>query len=166
MLLLYYYKEENAGKSRSCAEHFYGQGHFRTRPLRSRDFVTSGQKSSLGLHMRRKYFRTGHVTDVTSGHLTNVTSGHVTNVTSGHVTSGHVTSGSTTAQLHRKYGPSCAHILLPRYTWNIVENGVKHYKSNQSNYIKCTRVRTEYACLIKGVVKQVNNNLIICKISY
>jgi hypothetical protein len=39
------------------------------------------------LHMRRTYFRTGHVTDVTSGH----------------VTSGHVTSGSTTAQHHRKY---------------------------------------------------------------
>jgi hypothetical protein len=30
MLLLYYYKEENAGKNRSCAEHSYGQGHFRT----------------------------------------------------------------------------------------------------------------------------------------
>ena len=109
-----------------------GQGLYR-----SRDFVTSGQKAQLGLHMRRKYFQTRNVTDVTSGHLTNVTSGHVTNVTSGHVT-----SGCTTAQLHRKYGLRCDHILLPRFTLNIVENGVKHYKSNQSNYIKCTRVRT------------------------
>ena len=36
------------------------------------------------LRMRRTYFRTGHVTDVSSGHVTDVTSGHVT-------------SGSTTA---------------------------------------------------------------------
>jgi hypothetical protein len=48
------------------------------------------------LHMRRTYFRTGHVTDVTSGH----------------VTSGHVTSGSTTAQHHRKYDFVHTHILL------------------------------------------------------
>ena len=52
----------------------------------SRDFVTSGQKTTtradmaqLRLRMRRTYFRT----------LTNVTSGHVTGVTSGHDTSGH-----------------------------------------------------------------------------
>ena len=128
--------------------------------FRSSDFLTSGQKAQLWLHMRRTYFQTGHVTDVTSGHLTNVTSGRVTNVISVHVT-----SGSTTAQLHHIYGLRCAHILLPRYTCNIVENGVKNYKSNQSNYIKCIRVRTEYACIIKGVVMQVNNNLIICKIS-
>ena len=56
--------------------------------FRSRDFVTSGQKVPLGqiwrnfrLHMRRTYFRTGYVTDITSGHDT---SGHVTDVTSGH----------------------------------------------------------------------------------
>jgi hypothetical protein len=77
----------------------------------------------------------GHLTDVISGqkaltrvdmaqlpviHAQNilpdrVTSCHVTAVTSGHVTtviSGHVTSGSTTAQHHRKYDLSCAHILL------------------------------------------------------
>jgi hypothetical protein len=49
-----------------------GQGFFR-----SRDFVTSGQKTPLGwilrnfrLRMRRAYFRTGHVTDVSSGHVT------------------------------------------------------------------------------------------------
>ena len=60
-----------------------GQGHFQ-----SRDFVTSGQKAPLGrkwchfrLRMRRTYFRTGHVTDVTSGHVTDFTSDHVT---SGH----------------------------------------------------------------------------------
>jgi hypothetical protein len=42
--------------------------------FRSHDFVTSGQKTPLGqilrnfwLRMRRTYFRTGHVTDVTSG---------------------------------------------------------------------------------------------------
>ena len=65
-----------------------GQGHFR-----SRDFVTCGQKAPLGriwrnsrLRMRITYFRTGHVTDVTSGH----------------------------AQWSdpRKYGLSCTHILL------------------------------------------------------
>ena len=55
-----------------------GQGLFR-----SRDFVTSDQKAPLGrilrnfrLRMRRTYFRTGHVTGVTSGHVTDVTSGH------------------------------------------------------------------------------------------
>ena len=58
--------------------------------------VTSGQKTPLGriwcnfrLRMRIAYFRTVHVTGVTSGHVTDVTCGHVT---SGHVTSGHVTS--------------------------------------------------------------------------
>jgi hypothetical protein len=42
--------------------------------FRSRDFDTSGQKAPLGwilrnilLRIRRTYFRTGHVTDVTSG---------------------------------------------------------------------------------------------------
>jgi hypothetical protein len=30
------------------------------------------------LRMRRTYFRTGHMTDVTSGHVTDVTFGHVT----------------------------------------------------------------------------------------
>ena len=54
--------------------------------------------------MRRTFFGTGHVTDVTSG--------HVTDNTSGHVTSGHVTSSSTTSQHHRKCDLSCAHILL------------------------------------------------------
>ena len=69
-----------------------GQGLFR-----SRDFVTSGQKTPLEriwhnfrLRMRRTYLRTMHVTGVTSGHVTDVTSGHVT-------------SGSTTTQHHRKY---------------------------------------------------------------
>jgi hypothetical protein len=49
-----------------------GQGLFR-----SRDFATSGQKAPLGrilrnlrLRMRRSYFRTGHITYVTSGHVT------------------------------------------------------------------------------------------------
>jgi hypothetical protein len=56
--------------------------------------------------LRRTYFRTGHVTDITSGHVTDVTSGHVT-------------SGSTSQHL-RKYGLSCAHILLTclyAYVW-------------------------------------------------
>jgi hypothetical protein len=60
--------------------------------------VTSGQKTLLGqiwcnfrLRMRRTYFRTGHVTDVTTGH---------------------VTSGSTPSQHPLKYGLSCPHILL------------------------------------------------------
>ena len=44
---------------------------------------------------------------VTSGDVTDVTSCYVTDVTFGHVT-----SGSTTAQHHRKYDLSCAHILL------------------------------------------------------
>ena len=54
--------------------------------------VISGQKAPLGriwcnfrLRIRRTYFRTGHVTDVTSSHVTN---------------------GSTTAQHHRKYDVS------------------------------------------------------------
>ena len=45
--------------------------------FQSRDLVISGQKALLGriwrifrLRMRRTYFRTGHVTDVTSGHIT------------------------------------------------------------------------------------------------
>ena len=53
--------------------------------FRSRDFDTSGQKAPLRwilrnfrLRMRRTYFRTGHVTDVTSGLVTGVISGHVT----------------------------------------------------------------------------------------
>ena len=53
--------------------------------------VTSGQKALLGrilrhfrLRMRGTYFRTGHLTEVTSGHVTDVTSSHVI---SGHVTS-------------------------------------------------------------------------------
>jgi hypothetical protein len=52
--------------------------------FRSRDFVTSCQKAALGriwrnfrLRMRRIYFRTWHLTDVTSCHVTDVTSGHV-----------------------------------------------------------------------------------------
>jgi hypothetical protein len=71
------------------------------------------------LRMRIIYFRTGHVTDVTSDHVTditsgrvaNATSGHMTDVTSGHVTSGHVTSGSTSQHL-RNCDLSCPHILL------------------------------------------------------
>ena len=46
------------------------------------DFVTSGKKgparsnmSQLRLHMHRTFFRTGHVTDITSRHVTDVTSG-------------------------------------------------------------------------------------------
>jgi hypothetical protein len=53
-----------------------GQGLFQ-----SRDFVTSGQEALLRriwrnfrLRMRRTYFRTGHVTDVTFGLVTDVTS--------------------------------------------------------------------------------------------
>ena len=76
-------KKKTRGKNGACAEHTSGHDRFR-----SRDFVTSGQKATLGrilrnfrLCMRRTYFRTGHVTDVTSGHVTNGTSGRVT---SGH----------------------------------------------------------------------------------
>ena len=81
--------------------------YFRSVPLPDRassGHVTNGssvKKAPLGriwhnfqLRMRRTYFRTSHVTDVTSGHVTDVTSGHVA---SGHVTSGHVTSDSSTA---------------------------------------------------------------------
>jgi hypothetical protein len=53
--------------------------------------------------MRRTYFRTGHVTRVTSG--------NVTDVTSGHVTFGHMTSGCSSSLL-RKYDFVRAHILL------------------------------------------------------
>ena len=90
--------------------------YFRSWPLPDRASsshvtnVTSGQKALLGriwrnfrLRMRRIYFRTWHVTDVTSG--------HVTDVTSGHITIGHVTSGSTSQHL-RKCDLSCPHILL------------------------------------------------------
>ena len=71
--------------------------------------VTFGQKVTLGriwcnfrLRMRRTYFRTRHVTGVSSGHVTDVTSDRVT-------------SGSTSQHL-RKYGLSCAHILLTSYS--------------------------------------------------
>jgi hypothetical protein len=80
------------------------------------------------LRMRRIYFRTEHVTYVTSGQKAPLgqiwrnfrlrmrriyfRTEHVTYVTSGHMTSGHVTSGSTTSQHHLKCGLSCAHILL------------------------------------------------------
>jgi hypothetical protein len=75
-------QRKNAGKSRSCAEHSYGEGHFRTKPLPVTWFCHFRSK---WLHMRIIYFRTGHVTNVTSGHMTNATSGHMT---SGHVTFG------------------------------------------------------------------------------
>jgi hypothetical protein len=51
------------------------------------------------LHMRRRYFRTEHVTDVTSSHVVDITSGHVT-------------SGSTSQHL-RKCDFARTHILLP-----------------------------------------------------
>jgi hypothetical protein len=83
----------------ACAEHTYGHGIFR-----SHDFVTPVKKAPLcricrnfRLHIRRTYFRTGHVTDITSDQVADVTSGHVT-------------SGSSTASLHRKGDLSCAHI--------------------------------------------------------
>ena len=78
--------------------------YFRSGPLPDRASsshvtdVTSGEKAPLSriwcnfrLRMRITYFRTGHVT---------------------YVTSGHVTSGSIPAQHHRKYGFVRAHILL------------------------------------------------------
>jgi hypothetical protein len=84
--------------------------------FRSRDFVTFGQKAPQGriwrhflLRMRRTYFRTGHVTDVTSGH---------------------VTSGSTTAQHHRKYDLSCTHILLTRQLENRQVTRTRQYTSS------------------------------------
>ena len=61
--------------------------------------------------MRRTYFRTGHVTDITSGHMTDVTSGHVTDVTYGHVTN--VTSGHVTSPPHST--PSNANLSVPIY---------------------------------------------------
>jgi hypothetical protein len=91
--------------------------YFPSGPLQDRapsGHVISGQKALLGrilrnfrLRMRRTYFRTGHVTDVTSSHVTDVTSGYVTGVTSGHVI-----SGSTPSQHPLKCGLSCTHILL------------------------------------------------------
>ena len=84
-----------------------GQGLFR-----SRDFVTSGQKVPLGriwrnfrLRMRRTYFRTWHVTDVTLGYVTDITSGHVT-------------SGSTPSQHPLKYGFVRTHILRTDIPFN------------------------------------------------
>ena len=93
----------------ACAEHTSGHDRFRTGPLPVTWFC---QKAPLGrrnflLRMRRTYFWTGHVTDVTSGHVTDVTSGHVTNVTSGHVT-----SCSTPSQHPFKCGFVRTHILL------------------------------------------------------
>jgi hypothetical protein len=109
MLLLLRKKRGKTGHAQNIlpAMTVSGQGHFR-----SRDFVTSGQKAPLGrrnfrLRMRRTYFWTGHVTDVTSGHVTDVTSGHVTDVTSGHVT-----SCSTPSQHPFKCGFVRTHILL------------------------------------------------------
>jgi hypothetical protein len=71
-------RKKNAGKTRAYAEQSSGQDLFR-----SRDFVTSGQKAPLGrilrnfrLRMCITYFRTVHMTDITSGHVTYVTSGH------------------------------------------------------------------------------------------
>jgi hypothetical protein len=102
-------KKKKRGKKAGHAQNILpvrttsGQGLFR-----SCDFVTSGQKAPLGriwhnfrLRMRRTYFQTGHVTDVTSGHVTDITSGHVT-------------SGSTSQHL-RKCDFVRTHILLPSW---------------------------------------------------
>ena len=85
MLLLYYYKEKNAGKTGHAQNILPVRAISRQGLFRSRDFDTSGQKAPLGwilrnfrLRMRRTYFRTWHVTDVTSGLVTGVISGHVT----------------------------------------------------------------------------------------
>jgi hypothetical protein len=84
MLLLYYYKEKSAGKSRACAEHTSGQGHFRQGLFRSGDWC----------HFRSKGPTRADMGQLPVAHTQNilpdrVTSGHVTDVTSGHVTSGH-----------------------------------------------------------------------------
>ena len=84
------------GGKRACAEPTSGQFLFR-----SRDFVTSVKRSPLRrilsnfrLLMRRTYFRTGHLTDITSGD----------------VTSGHITSGCSSSLLRK-----CGFVVLIYY---------------------------------------------------
>ena len=79
MLLLL---RKKRGENGACAEPTSGQGHFWTWPLPDSGSsghvtLTSGQKAPLGriwrnfrLRMRRTYFRTVHMTDVTYVHMT------------------------------------------------------------------------------------------------
>jgi hypothetical protein len=60
------------------------------------------------LRMRRTYFRTGHVTDVTSGHVTDVT------------------SGSTTAQHHRTAPPQILLCPYPYTTYTLLTGKVRY----------------------------------------
>ena len=108
MLLL---QRKKRGKNGACAEPTSGQGHFRTCPLPVTWVCHFRIWRNFRLRMRRTYFRTRHVIDVTSGHMTDVTSGHVTNVTSGHVTN--VISGHVTSPPHST--PSNANLSVPIY---------------------------------------------------
>jgi hypothetical protein len=115
-------QRKKGGKKPGMRRTYFRSGPFPDRASSSHvTDVTSGQKALLGriwrhflLRVRRSYFRTGHLTDVTSGHVIDVTSSHVT---SGHVTSGQVTSGCTPSQ-HL----SNANWAVPIYYWRDSQN--------------------------------------------
>jgi hypothetical protein len=91
------------GGNRACAEHTSGQGRFRTGSLPVTWLLLPMKKVPLGrilcnfrLRMRRRYFRTWHIADITSGDVTIVASGSI-------------------SQHLRKCDLSCVHILLIFY---------------------------------------------------
>ena len=94
LLLLRKKRGEKAGHAQNLLPVRAPSGHV-TLPLPVKKAPLGRIWRNFRLRMRRTYFMTGHVTDVTFGHVNNGTSGHVTNVTSGHVTSGSTPSNMT-----------------------------------------------------------------------